>query len=197
MKKIFLLISTLFMANSIAVEELKYNVLLNDGAMEIRKYEPYIKASVSYENREQFESEAFNTLADYIFGNNISSEDIAMTAPVMTNEQIAMTAPVMMKEENQNWTMSFSMPSKFTMETLPRPVNKDVIISQVNEKLYASLEYSGFDSDQKRQENYALLFSWINEDTDYEIAGAPVFAGYNPPWTLPFLRRNEVLIPVK
>lgn len=197
MKKIILLLSVLLTSQVFATEELQYDVLFQDGKMEVREYKPYIKASVTFDSQEEFERNAFRVLADYIFGNNIKSEEIAMTAPVLTSEEIAMTAPVLMKEENDQWTMSFSMPSKYTMVTLPKPVNKNVTISEVPSKIYASIEYSGLDNDRKRSKNYALLYSWINEDTDYKINGAPLFAGYNPPWTLPFMRRNEVLIPVE
>lgn len=197
MKKLLLILLTFNLTNAFATEQLKYSVMSKDGKMEVRQYEPYLAASVSFDNREDFERYAFRVLADYIFGNNIKQEEIAMTAPVITSEEIAMTAPVITGQNDGEWIMSFSMPSKYTMETLPMPVNEMVKIDRVEGAKFATITYSGYDTDNKRARNYQALYSWITEDTQLQIDGPPVFAGYNPPWTPPFMRKNEVMIPVR
>ena len=108
MKIITTLLATLMVTQAMAIESLKYTVLEKDNKIEVRRYESYITASVTFDSEEEFEQQAFKTLADYIFGNNIS-----MTSPVLTKgEKIGMTSPVLSGEVNSRWTMSFSMPKR-------------------------------------------------------------------------------------
>ena len=123
----FLILVSMFSMNTFSIESLKYDVLEKNGNIEIRKYQKHITASVTFTDKEEFDRSAFRTLADYIFGNNIS-----MTSPVLTEgEKIAMTAPVLSDNGQTSWTMSFSMPSKYTLETLPTPNNPKVTIKAV------------------------------------------------------------------
>ena len=188
-------------------EELDYDVITKEGTIEIREYKPYISAQASMEGDYQvIRSNLFRTLAGYIFGKNKSNESIAMTAPVIMddqnksdNEKIAMTAPVLLNEsKDQVWTMSFSMPSKYTMETLPKPLDPNVKLVEVSKKKVAVIRYSGsFDNVNKRQKYKDQLQSWLENQSKYKKVGSIEFAGYDPPFTLPFLRRNEVMVEIE
>jgi effector-binding domain-containing protein len=187
-------------------EELEYKVIKKEGNFEIRQYEPYIKATVTMEGEyDEVQGDLFRALAGYIFGKNEKQDKIAMTAPVMmdstsepASEKIAMTAPVMMEGKGQNqWTMAFSIPKGYTMDTLPKPMDQRVQLVEVPGKRYATLRFSGvFGNLEKRKEKAKELILWM-ENKNYEALSAPRYAGYDPPFTLPFLRRNEVLIETK
>ena len=192
MKIISLILISMFSMNTFSIESLKYDVLEKNGNIEIRKYQKHITASVTFTDKEEFDRSAFRTLADYIFGNNIS-----MTSPVLTEgEKIAMTAPVLSDNGQTSWTMSFSMPSKYTLETLPSPNNPKVKIKEVDEKIMAAIRFSGFMSDSNFNRHEKSLKNYL-EDNNYEVTGNYLQAGYNPPWTLPFLRRNEVIVEIR
>ena len=192
MKLISLILVSMFSMNSFSIESLKYDVLEKNGNIEIRKYQKHITASVTFSDKEEFDRSAFRTLADYIFGNNIS-----MTSPVLTEgEKIAMTSPVLSDNGQTSWTMSFSMPSKYTLETLPTPKNPKVKIKEVEEKTMAAIRFSGFMSDSNFGRHEKSLKNYL-EDNDYKVTGNYLRAGYNPPWTLPFLRRNEVIVEIR
>ena len=178
--------------NAMAIETLNYTIIEKDKKIELRQYDNYIAASVTFDSKEEFDKKAFRTLADYIFGNNIS-----MTSPVLTKgEKISMTSPVLSDDNGNSWTMTFSMPSKYTLSTLPKPNNKLVKIHEVPSSTLAVIRFSGFMSDYNYNKNANILKGWL---TDKNILFAPNYirAGYNPPWTPPFLRRNEVLISVE
>ena len=181
--------------------ELKYEVIEKDDKKEIRYYPSYIVARVTVDDKEDPDSSAFRILADYIFGKNKSKSQISMTAPVITAEQseeISMTAPVIMKPEaNNKMTMSFSMPSKYTMEELPEPIDKRVKLATVSEHYVAALKYSWFMNKDKNSKLAKKLKNWLKTKPNFAPVSDPYFAGYNPPWTIPFLRRNEVLIKLK
>ncbi len=147
---------------------------------------------------------AFNKLFRYISGENTGTAKIEMTAPVFMNpeeskgEEIAMTAPVFMNqdENSDNWTMLFVLPDSFDYETAPRPIDPDVTLEKISHLNVAVITFSVFLSDDNTQTNREKLERWIAEN-DYRITGQYKTAGYNPPWTLPNMRRNEVLIPVR
>ena len=201
-------------------EELSYSVVEDTESVEVRRYAPYISAEASMEgDYEAVQSDLFRALAGYIFGKNTTKEDIAMTAPVVMNSQnqsdtnvdsdapsqsvksetIEMTAPVTMTPESERqWKMAFSMPSKYTMETLPKPTDKRVKLVPVAARTVAVVRYSGtFNDDENRDESLSILQTWLKDHPEYIMVGKPFFAGYDPPFTLPFLRRNEVLIEIK
>jgi hypothetical protein len=190
-------------------ETLTYKVLKKEGKLEVREYAPYIAASITFESKEEFEDQAFRVLAGYIFGKNVRQENIGMTSPVMNEgEDIGMTSPVITEGEDigmtspvftgkkEGWTMTFTMPSRYTMENLPMPVDKRIVIQEVPSKTIATIRYSGWRSDKKNARKEKELRDWLKKE-NIEVSGAASFAGYNPPWTLPMFRRNEVMIPVK
>lgn len=200
-----LLTFLLFIGSAFGSPELSYSVIQKDGSIELRQYDSFITASVSFDSQEELEEKGFNILADYIFGNNISmtspvfteGEDIGMTSPVFTEgDDIGMTSPVFTGGQNKLWTMTFVMPSRYTMETLPKPVNKSIVISEVAPKLMATIRFNGKRTQERTGSFEKELRSWIAAQ-GLVIVSSALYAGHNPPWTLPVFRRNEVLFEVE
>jgi hypothetical protein len=180
------------------VEQARYDVVENHGSIEIRDYAPMIVAEVSVSgDRETAIGNGFRMIADYIFGNNISSQKVAMTAPVIQqpSEKIAMTAPVTQQGGEGVWQVRFVMPSSYTMETLPKPSNEDVVLKEVAGKRFAVIRFSGRPKQEDLDNRTNELGAFI-EDKKLQVVSEPTYAFFNPPWTLPFLRRNEVMIEI-
>lgn len=178
------------------VETPNYELVAAENNIEVRQYKPMIIAEVQMNGtREGAIGDGFRLLADYIFGNNIEQQGIAMAAPVQQQEstKIAMTAPVQQQFTGDDWQISFVMPSEYTMETLPKPVNEHVTIKEIPAKTFAVITFSGTNSDKnvKDHENQLMKYVGANE---LLVIGTPKYAFYNPPWTLPPMRRNEVMI---
>jgi len=129
------------------------------------------------------------------------NKDIAMTAPVTqesTSESIAMTALVTQAKQNENWIMTFTMPSKFSsVKDLPTPIDDRIILSQIPGGTYAAISYTWLASLEKNNQMAKALMQWLEENPEYEVVSEPFYAGYNPPWTLPFLRHNEMIVEIK
>lgn len=199
-------IFTLFIFSGIAVatEEPKFSLLEKDQSFELRLYEPKIIAEVEVDGDMSAASrKGFRQIADFIFGNNTAqsgkSEKISMTAPVAikpASEKIAMTAPVGVQQSEKGWRVSFVMPSQYTLETLPKPNNPQISIKQLPAKKFALIRFSGLVDEEKMQAKSAELNQWITMKKLNPV-GIPELARYNPPWTLPFLRRNELMVEVE
>ncbi len=180
------------------VEKPDYKVIQTERNIEIRQYEPMIIAEVEVDGkREDAIREGFRLIADYIFGNNTVQRDIAMTAPVQQQEsqKIAMTAPVQQQSTGRSWQISFVMPSKYSMETLPEPKNDRVRLKEIMTKKYVVIKFSGTNSNENVTEHENQLMKYI-ESNQIKIIDSPKYAFYNAPWTLPFMRRNEVMIEI-
>jgi hypothetical protein len=205
------LTSILIAGAAMATEEPKYTLLEKSEPFELRVYAPRIVAEVQVSgDLDAASSQGFRLIAAYIFGKNQVSEKIAMTAPVGIESgdqgksaKIAMTVPVTIeggKSSDVNaknvWTVSFVMPSEYTLDTLPKPLDSQVKIRQVPAEKRAAITFSGFYDEDKVQEKTQALRDWIKTKNLRSI-GEPQFARYNPPWTLPFMRRNEVMIQVQ
>lgn len=181
------------------VETPNYEIVKSQDAIEIRQYEPMIIAKVQMNGkREDAIGGGFRLLADYIFGNNIANQDIAMTAPVQQQEstKIAMTAPVQHQSAGNYWQVSFVMPSEYTMDTLPKPVNERVVLKEIPAKTFAAITFSGTNSDENVKAHEKILLEYV-EANDLSVISTPKYAFYNPPWTLPPMRRNEVMIEIQ
>ncbi len=177
------------------VERLKYTVIDDSKEYEIRLLDDHIIAETKVSGGfAQSGREGFPIIAGYIFGENKSRQKIAMTTPVIETEDlsepIAMTAPVIEEEgENTNF-FSFVMPSGYTMETLPEPIDKRITIREVKGKKIAVLTFGGFYTDEKFEKKKAELIGYLERDgITYSNLSS---VGYNPPWTPPFMRRIEV-----
>jgi len=188
---------------AMATEEAKYTLIEKDGAFEVRAYDSKLIAEVLLDGEmSDATSAGFRLLADYIFGNNTApsgkSEKISMTAPVTVenrSEKIAMTAPVAIQSEQKGWRVWFVMPSHFSLATLPKPNNPLVVIKPIAAKRYAVVRFSGWVDDEKMQAKLKELSAWLAVKK-LTSKGQPELARYNPPWTLPFLRRNEVMLEI-
>jgi DNA gyrase inhibitor GyrI len=180
------------------VEKPDYEVIQSVQNIEIRQYEPMIIAEVEVDGkREDAIGDGFRLLADYIFGNNTVQQVISMTAPVQQkeNQNIAMTAPVQQQSTGKSWRMSFVMPSKYSMDSLPVPNNNRVRLKGILAKKFVVIEFSGTNSNENLTEHENQLMNYI-EENQIKINDSPKYAFYNPPWSLPFLRRNEVMIEI-
>jgi hypothetical protein len=169
---------------AMAIEEARYTVLEREDNFELRQYQPQIVAETLVEgNFQEVGNAGFRRLYDYISGKNRKQQAIPMTAPV-SQEKVG-----------EKWRITFLMPARYTLETLPAPLDPQVRITQIPGRLMAALSYSGTWS----QARYAAREKELKDRLGrkgLKIAGEPVFARYNPPFLPWFLRRNEVLIPV-
>ncbi len=183
-------------------ESPEYEVLKHEGPFELRRYGGYLTANVRVAAGDsgQAMNAGFSPLADYIFGNNRASDRISMTAPVTAGraccQRIAMTAPVTAQHSEDEYIVSFTMPSEYTAETLPQPNNAAVTIEPVGAHLAAVVRFGGHFSGTKAAEAQAELESWIGEQ-GLRAAGEPVAAQYDAPWKPGFARRNEIMIVVE
>ena len=193
---LFLLIPCLAMA----IEEPKYTVGKKDGNIEIRFYEPFIVAEtvVDTSDFDEASNEGFRRLAGFIFGGNKVQRKIAMTSPVTTeqSQKIAMTAPVETEQRGSSVRIAFTMPSEFTLETLPVPNDSRVTLRQVPARKLAVIRFSGRWTEENFREHSEELNAWI-EKQGLKISGASSVARYDPPFIPFFFRRNEVMIPVE
>ena len=184
---------------TMAIEEAKYEVVKKSNNFEIRDYTPHIVAeTLVVGNLEDAGSKAFKILFGYISGENRSRIKVEMTAPVSQQadpEKIKMTAPVGQQRMEDKWAVSFMMPASYSLETLPEPENPNVTLRRVPGRRMAAVRYSGFWSEKGYLKNRLKLETWIN-DNGHKIAGDPLWARYNAPFTPWFLRRNEILIPI-
>ncbi|MEW8403470.1 MAG: heme-binding protein [Candidatus Thiodiazotropha taylori] len=182
-----------------AIEEAQYDVIHKESDFEIRDYASHVLAETFVTGAmEDAGKVAFGRLFDYISGNNQSRQEVTMTAPVSqqpAGEKIEMTAPVGQQPDSEGWVVSFMMPSEYTMETLPVPIDSNVTLREVPPRRMAAIRYSGFWSESSYLEHKAELLQWI-EEAGVTITGKPVWARYNAPFTPWFMRRNEILIPV-
>jgi len=185
--------------DAMAIEEAAYKVLRKENNFEIRDYAPHILAETVVEgDLEEAGDKAYRRLFRYISGENRSRDKMATAAPVsqeQKGEKIQMTAPVGQRSVQEEWAVSFMMPASYTLETLPEPEDPKVTLRQVPARRMAAVRYSGFWSEKNYLRYKLELESWIHE-RGLSIAGDPIWARYNPPFTPWFLRRNEILIPV-
>ena len=178
------------------VEQPDYAVISSEGSIDIRQYAPIIIAETEVQGeREEAIGIGFRLLADYIFGNNTVKQEIAMTAPVQqqNSEKIAMTAPVQQQSKDGAWKVSFVMPAEYSIDTLPKPNNERVTLKKVLGKRYIVIQFSGLNSNENIAQHEKMLMHYI-EKNQIKTAGPPKYAFYNPPWTLPFLKRNEIMV---
>jgi hypothetical protein len=177
------------------VEQPDYRVDAADGAIELRAYGAMIAAeAVVAGERKAAIAEGFRLIAAYIFGANQPNARIAMTAPVQQQKQtIAMTAPVIQQGTGDAWTVRFIMPKSWTMETLPAPSDARVSLKPVAPHRVVAITFSGFASSEAIAARTDELRRYAAEHR-LATTGEPLLAFYNPPWTLPFFRRNEIML---
>lgn len=183
-----------------SIETPKYKVLKKLANCELRQYAPYITASVEIieSDYDAATNQGFGYIADYIFGNNTKKDSISMTAPVLqevkiTSEKIAMTTPVVTTKNANRYKISFVMPSKYSLATLPKPNNPNIILTETPAFKAAVITFSGLVNEKTINAKTEELKNWIKEN-NIKSTDLVQVARYNPPWTLWFMRRNEVII---
>jgi hypothetical protein len=195
-----------------AIEEPQYEVLVTEGPYEIRHYAPLLMAETLVEgDMDEASSKGFRLIADFIFGNNqaagsTASEKIAMTAPVTVEPQsakIAMTAPVTVEPQSEGanmqsakqWRVNFVMPSRYTLSSIPKPKNNAVNLREVPSKHFVVYSYSGFNTVARVQSKTQEAMAWALQ-RNLKVIGTPQLSRYDPPWTLPMFRRNEIMVEI-
>ncbi|CAI0462259.1 unnamed protein product [Linum tenue] len=190
------------------LETLKFKVLNRRDEYEIREVESYFIAETTMPGKAGFDfsgaSQSFNVLAEYLFGKNMVQEKMEMTTPVITSktrqpvgEKMDMTTPVITKkvEDEEKWQMSFVLPSKYGSD-FPLPQDQTVRIIEVPKRVVAVVAFSGFVTDEEVKQREVTLRAALRSEREFKVKeGASVeVAQYNPPFTLPFNRRNEIAI---
>jgi hypothetical protein len=201
---------------AMAIEEPRFTLVIKTGTFEIRQYAPMLVAETVVDgDMDGASNRGFRKIADYIFGNNQSvqtggSSKIAMTAPVTLepqSEKIAMTAPVTMSSANNStgdinmtasnkWRVNFVMPSQYSMANIPQPKNADVKLREIPGKNFAVNSYTGLNSQARVQAKTDELMAWVQEK-NLKVLSGPQLSRYDPPWTLPMFRRNEIMIEIE
>ena len=186
-------------------EQPPYEVVGRVGDAEIRRYAPQIAAEAVVEGPvETARNEGFRRVAGYIFGDNTAKASVAMTAPVVQgrepsggSQSIAMTSPVVQQPAGaESWSIQFIMPSKYTMATLPQPNDPRVRLVEIPARTFAVVRFSGLGREDAVARHEKALDAAL-AGSSWRAVGEPVTWYYDPPWTVPFLRRNEVARPVE
>jgi hypothetical protein len=196
---VFFVLST-FGINT-GTEQPKYEVIEMIGtSVEIRRYAPRIaaEATIDVTKSGNPRGEAFRIVAAYIFGANKGKKKIDMTSPVeikTAGEKIAMTAPVEVNKSEKRLAMRFFMPTQYSREELPEPTDSRVRLVDIPSETAAVLRFTGSNDDAAVSARATELLKLLI-GTNWKIEGTPTAFFYNPPWTIPFLRRNEIAVAV-
>ena len=170
-----------FISSAQAIEEPAYSVeqAWEAEQIEIRAYAPRIMAVTAMDNGDD---DGFRVLAGYIFGGNADEQKIAMTAPVQ-------------QTMDGSDEMAFMMPAEYALADLPDPDDERVAFREAPAYTAAVIRFSGWATSEKADANWQKLRSFLIAE-GIDISGDPTLNQYNPPWTLPFMRRNEIIVPV-
>lgn len=207
-----LLLGLLCTGHVMAIEEPKYEVIQTDGAFEMRKYAPILIAETMVDgDMDEASNKGFRLIADYIFGNNqvvdsSANTKIAMTAPVTVepvSQKIAMTAPVTVEPQStdtnmqlaKKWRIHFVMPSQYTLANIPKPKNDAITLKEIPSKYFLVYSYSWLNTLTRVQNKTDEALEWANRK-GLKVIGAPKLSRYDPPWTLPMFKRNEIMLEV-
>lgn len=182
MKKIFCLLILLINLGACTTltnyESPKYDIVLQDGDFSVRRYPDMLMASASGSG----ENSAFRKLFRYISGQNDREESISMTVPVR-------------KEAGEEESLSFFMPSSFSLAELPAPADETVEIKKLPARLYGVLSFSGVTGKEKVNKKFGTLEKWI-QSKGYSISEKKYLDRFDPPWTPWFLKKNEILVAI-
>ena len=176
---------------SMALEEPKFQILKSNNNYEIREYSDRLAVEVTYSNQDS----GFRYLFNYISGENTTSEKVSMTVPVTQSVKIDMTAPVTQSKKDGKLVMQFYLPSKFTLNNAPKPTNSRVSLVVLEGGIYAVIQYSGRVTDKNFQKHYKELKEYLTND-NINFFEPAIRATFNGPFTLPFLRINELMVKI-
>lgn len=200
------------MESVMAIEEPHYDVIVSQAPFELRHYAPTLIAqTVVNGDMDAASNKGFRLIADFIFGNNLAADSdqaakIAMTAPVTVEPQsskIAMTAPVTVEPQSadtgmagaRQWRIHFVMPGQYTLANIPKPNNSAVTLHELPRKYMVVHRYLGFNTLARVQEKTDETLAWAKQQS-LQVIGTPQLSRYDPPWTLPMFRRNEIMVEV-
>jgi hypothetical protein len=214
------LLGLIGMESAMAIEEPHYEVRVSQPPFELRHYAPTLIAQTIVDgDMDEASNKGFRLIADFIFGNNLAAgaetaAKIAMTAPVTVEPQsskIAMTAPVTLEPHSgtvpagqigdtsvagaKQWRIHFVMPSQYTLANIPKPNNRAVTLHEIPRKYVVVHRYSGFNTVARVQEKTNETLAWAKQQS-LKVVGTPQLSRYDPPWTLPMFRRNEIMVEV-
>lgn len=177
-----------------------YDVLTSDSEVEIRSYHPLLLASISINGSfEEAKTEAYSSLANYIFGKNKDKKKLKTVPPSLEEENnfdLAMTSPVLYEPTDFGWTLSFYLPEEYNLATAPTPRDRRIQLFTRPARVMACLSYSGINSEEKIKKYSHKLMLWVEANHLYDPIGTIQSAEYDGPSTIPFLRKNEVMIEV-
>ena len=202
---VLILLSGCSMFGKPGVEIAPYRVIKSDNhqKIDLRHYEKIVLVSVPMDGMDSGRKSAFSKLFGYISGKNTASSKISMTAPLLlvnadknAGVEIPMTAPVFIEDASDKAKMSFVLPATYTLDSAPAPQDPDVKLDEIKDYNVAAIIFSGLLSADNIAKQRTMLEAWI-QGNEYKITGAYKAAGYDTPFTIPALRRNEVLIPVE
>lgn len=192
-----LLTTCLWMESAMAIEEPHYDVLISQAPFELRHYAPTLIAQTVVDgDRDEASNKGFRLIADFIFGNNLAENStqaakIAMTAPVTVEPQSNDTSVAGAKQ----WRIHFVMPSQYTLANIPKPNNSAVTLHELPRKYFVVHRYSGFNTVARVQEKTNEALAWAKQQA-LKVVSTPQLSRYDPPWTLPMFRRNEIMVEV-
>lgn len=181
-------------------EQPDFHTLFAEGPFELRLYPELLIAETTISGDYKTSSDqSFRRLAGFIFGNNTRKENVAMTTPVYqetASESIAMTIPVFQEADSQAWRMSFIMPRNYQLDTLPQPLDSSIDIKKLHPRKVAVMTYSGSLNQDSINDHATQLIAWLSTRS-INMISKPKSAAYDPPWTIPNLRHNEIHIDVE
>ena len=167
-----------YMTSRAGYETASYRVVQSSGNFEVRQYPPLVIAETSMTGGD---NNSFGRLFRFITGGNAA------------NQKISMTTPVFMSGVATNSKMAFVLPSKIEPSAVPQPSDGAVTIRKIEGGHFCVYRYSGGRSGTKESDAIEQLRSWM-QSQNLPAQSEPIFAFFDPPWTPPFLRRNEVMI---
>lgn len=205
MKKLITILTTVFLTGCSVfgirtADQPSYQVLNEVSNIQIRHYPELLVAETEIaDDYKNASNQGFQKLAGYIFGNNQKQQSLAMTVPVIQEPQtetLAMTAPVIQQKSEDRWLMAFVLPKGYSVTTAPIPNDKAVTIKELPAKKVAVIQYTGSLCESGIAKNADILTTWLNQQ-GFKALSPARSAAYDPPWTLPFLRHNEVHIDIE
>ena len=205
MKKLITVLTTIFLTGCgvfgiRTADQPRYQVLNEVENIQIRHYPALLIAETTIvDDYKNASNQGFQRLAGYIFGNNQKQQSLVMTAPVIQERQaetLAMTAPVLQQKSGTVWLMAFVLPTGYSVSTAPIPNDKAITIKELPAKKVAVIRYTGSLCESGIEKNADTLINWLNQH-DIKMLSPARSAAYDPPWTLPFLRLNEVHIDIE
>ena len=179
-------------------DEPAFETIASEPPFEIRDYGEMLLAEVETETSfDDASNEAFRVLFKYISGANLADTKIEMTAPVfMDSSELTSSTRILTTKAQNAWKMAFVLPDEYRFKDVPEPEDSRVKIKRVRSSKVATIRFSGSWDLEKLQRKTEDLQNWISK-IGYESVSEPRAAGFDPPWTIPFLKRNEIHIDVR